>query len=181
MFTIRALEPATPATTATPNGPTDVTACQDFGKSHSSVQPSICDMSATGCDKLPPGAEIEAATSATPATTVATVAMSQVAETADVRLSTAEFRQAIITARDDASLEEFRAALVMGSLVACCNCIAFRFADDPAGLGHCVRLDTEAWPFAPFSCDSFEIGSESAAPAFVPDPDGGRARSEVSR
>jgi hypothetical protein len=65
---------------------------------------------------------------------------------------------------------------VLGRLIVCGNCDAFRFGAKPAELGHCRRYDTEAAPFCPFQCPGFEVAKEPAAPAFLPDPDGAIAR-----
>jgi len=78
--------------------------------------------------------------------------MSQVAAQPDLRFRDSTFRRAIIGARDAAQLEEWRAPLVLGHLVVCNDCDAFRFGANPAGLGHCSRYDTEAAPFCPFQC-----------------------------
>jgi hypothetical protein len=83
-------------------------------------------------------------------------------------------REAIRTARDRAPLADFRAALVLGRLHVCCNCAAFTFGSDPAGLGHCRRFTTEAAAFVPFWCAGFEGAVRPVAPDYLPDPDGKR-------
>lgn len=77
---------------------------------------------------------------------------------------------------EDASLAEYRAALVLGRLHVCGNCDAFQFRDDPAGLGRCSRFDSESWAFVPFQCGGFAIGATPAVPAYLPDPAGALAR-----
>jgi hypothetical protein len=79
-------------------------------------------------------------------------------------------------------MAEFRDALVLGRLVVCCNCLHFRWGADPAGIGQCERFKVEAFPFIPFCCSGFEpdLGFEpqlvAAAPEFLGDPYGARAR-----
>jgi hypothetical protein len=51
---------------------------------------------------------------------------------------------------------DFRAALLLGRLHVCCNCSAFTFGTEPAGVGRCERFDVEAWPFVPFWCSAFQ-------------------------
>jgi hypothetical protein len=80
--------------------------------------------------------------------------------------------RAIVAAREGAKLGNFRAALHLGHLHICGNCASFRFAPDPAALGHCTRFTVEAWAFVPFTCPRFEVSAAPAAPAFLPDPDG---------
>jgi hypothetical protein len=65
-------------------------------------------------------------------------------------------------------LDEYRAALVLGHLSACCNCEYFLHGTDPAGLGQCQRYDVEAAPFVPFPCPGFEASDEPAAVEYLP-------------
>lgn len=67
-----------------------------------------------------------------------------------------------------APLADFREALLLGRLHVCCNCTAFAFGADPAGLGHCQRFNVEAWPFVPFWCSAFEPSRVPAAPEYLP-------------
>jgi hypothetical protein len=91
-----------------------------------------------------------------------------------------ERRKAIKSTRDAATLgmEEFRAALVLGRLHVCCNCQQFTFGTHPGRFGHCRRFDLEAAPFVPFWCSGFEASGTPAAPDFLPDPEGARARAK---
>lgn len=75
--------------------------------------------------------------------------------------------RAILAARDGASLGDFRAALVVGRLHVCCNCSAFSFGADAAGVGHCERFNVDAWPFVPFWCSGFKAAIRPLAPDFV--------------
>jgi hypothetical protein len=89
-----------------------------------------------------------------------------------------ERRRAIIQARDAAPLSDFRAAFVMGRLHLCGNCSRFIFGADPGALGHCQRFNLETAPFVPFWCAGFEVSRTPAAPDYLPDPDGARARAK---
>jgi hypothetical protein len=91
-------------------------------------------------------------------------------------------RAAIIRARDSADLASCRDALVLGRLHVCCNCTAFAFGNDPAGLGRCQRFSVDTAPFVPFWCAGFEPSRRAVTPDYLPDPDGVRARAkEYSR
>jgi hypothetical protein len=85
-------------------------------------------------------------------------------------------RLAITKTRDESCLPDYRAALVLGRLHICCNCSSYRFGAVPAALGHCQRFDVEAWPFVPIWCSGFDASPSAVAPAFLPDPEGARAR-----
>jgi hypothetical protein len=76
-----------------------------------------------------------------------------------------------------AALAPYRAALLLGRLHVCCNCSTFVF-DSNGILGHCRRFNLEAAPFLPFWCSGFEVSRTPAAPGYLPDPDGARARSK---
>jgi hypothetical protein len=75
----------------------------------------------------------------------------------------------------DTTLADFRAALVLGRLVVCCNCTYFTAGAEPGGLGRCRQFAAETWAFVPFVCGGFTVSPRPAAPAYLPDSDGARA------
>jgi hypothetical protein len=84
----------------------------------------------------------------------------------------------IVAERNDTDLDYWRAPLVLGRLHLCGNCAAFQFGSAPAGLGRCSRFHAETAPFVPLWCAGFEASHTPAAPDYLPDPDGARARAK---
>ncbi len=84
-------------------------------------------------------------------------------------------RQAIMAAREAAPLLEFREGLTYGRLRLCANCQHFTFAVNPADLGQCRQFGESA-PFVPAPCEAYAVSANPAAPRYLPDPDGARAR-----
>lgn len=78
-------------------------------------------------------------------------------------------------ASDAKVLTDFRAALLLGKLIVCGNCLHFTPGTEPGGPGHCRQFGTETWPFVPFICSGFTVSPTPLAPAYLPDLDGARA------
>jgi hypothetical protein len=84
---------------------------------------------------------------------------------------------AVRLALEAASLAEYRAALILGRLHLCGNCSRYTFASDPASAGACAIHGDGLLAFAmPFGCRDFAASTTPAAPEYLPDPDGARAR-----
>jgi hypothetical protein len=91
-----------------------------------------------------------------------------------------ERQAAILEAVNAAKLEDFRASLIFGRLHLCGNCVHFTFGADAAGPGCCALFGDGLVPFAmPFNCAKFEPSVSPVAPAYLPDPDGARARAHA--
>jgi hypothetical protein len=85
----------------------------------------------------------------------------------------ADIRRAIAKAIEAARLVDYRAALLLGRLHLCGNCVQFTFGPDIAGSGSCALFGDGLVPFAmPFYCSKFQASATPAAPSFLPDEDG---------
>jgi hypothetical protein len=81
----------------------------------------------------------------------------------------AERRQLIAAAAQASSLEEWRAALVLGHLHVCGNCSRYAFGADPAGLGSCALHGDGFVAFAmPIHCPDFKPNAAPPAPVYPP-------------
>lgn len=109
------------------------------------------------------------------ATSVRLHSLKELARAVIARQSLPTIARPVAHAYDAAALSNYREALLLGRLVICANCARFVPRSDTAGLGHCQRFDTDAWPFAPFWCSGFKPSNRPVAPDFLPDPDGARA------
>lgn len=84
---------------------------------------------------------------------------------------------AVRVALEAASLAEYREALILSRLHLCGNCSRYTLGPDPAGAGTCAMHGDGLMAFAmPFDCRDFAASTTPAAPDYLPDPDGARAR-----